>query len=190
MLPVLKKPFETSAIQKIVARAEARLSRSRRGARRPCRSAQNNWVEFWYQPKIDMRSKQLAGAEVFARVRHPQHGIMSPGSFMPGADEAEPAGAGRAWRWWMRSRPGSILPSSASICGSRSTFRSPRWSSCRSPTSCARIARRLDNWPGLIIDLTEEQIVKICARQRDDREARRSTTSGSRSTTSAAPTPR
>ena len=48
----------------------------------------NNWIEFWYQPKIDLRKKQLAGAEAFARVNHPQHGILPPANFMPGADDA------------------------------------------------------------------------------------------------------
>src|SRR6201991_1121085 len=48
----------------------------------------NEWVEFWYQPKIDLRRKQLAGAEAFARVCHPQHGVLLPGTFMPGADDA------------------------------------------------------------------------------------------------------
>ena len=45
-----------------------------------------NWIEFWYQPKIDLRKKQLAGVETFARLRHPEWGTMPPGVFMPGAD--------------------------------------------------------------------------------------------------------
>ena len=49
----------------------------------------NGWIEFWYQPKIDLRKKQLAGVEAFARCRHPQIGILLPGAFMPGATEAE-----------------------------------------------------------------------------------------------------
>ena len=49
----------------------------------------NGWIEFWYQPKIDLRRKQLAGAEVLARCRHPQSGILLPAAFMPGATEAD-----------------------------------------------------------------------------------------------------
>ena len=89
MLPVLKKPFETSAIQKIMS--ELKLGHGRRAAGVEIGLAEalkNNWVEFWYQPKVDLRRKQLAGAEAFARVRHPQHGVLLPGSFMPGADDA------------------------------------------------------------------------------------------------------
>jgi hypothetical protein len=81
MLPVLKKPFETSAIQLGFAKpTEARVSLAD--------ALNSNWVEFWYQPKVDMKRKRLAGAELFARVRHPQHGIMMAGSFMQDADEA------------------------------------------------------------------------------------------------------
>jgi len=48
---------------------------------------QNGWIEFWYQPKIDLRKMQLSGAETFARARHPLHGLLPPGTFMPGADD-------------------------------------------------------------------------------------------------------
>src|SRR2546423_14865978 len=49
----------------------------------------NDWIEFWYQPKIDLRKKQLAGVEVLARVRHPELGILAPDTFLLGAAESE-----------------------------------------------------------------------------------------------------
>src|SRR5712691_11010633 len=48
---------------------------------------QNNWLEIWYQPKIDLKRKCLAGAEALARIHHPQHGLMWPDSFLPDVDE-------------------------------------------------------------------------------------------------------
>lgn len=39
--------------------------------------------EIHYQPKVDLRSGQLAGAEALARWRHPTRGLLLPGSFMP-----------------------------------------------------------------------------------------------------------
>src|SRR5947208_5872095 len=48
-----------------------------------------DWIEFWYQPKIDLRKKQLAGVEVLARVHHPELGILAPDTFLPGATESE-----------------------------------------------------------------------------------------------------
>ena len=46
------------------------------------------WVEFWYQPKIDLRTMRMVGVETLARVRHPVHGILNPGSFLPGAHKS------------------------------------------------------------------------------------------------------
>src|SRR4029077_14238039 len=44
-------------------------------------------LELWYQPKIDIKQRCLAGAEALARIRHPERGVMLPGSFLPGASE-------------------------------------------------------------------------------------------------------
>jgi EAL domain-containing protein (putative c-di-GMP-specific phosphodiesterase class I) len=85
MLPALKKPFDTGAIIKIVQ--DLKLGHALGAAARVDldEALRNKWIEFWYQPKIDLRRKQLVGAEAFARVRHPEHGILSPSTFMPGA---------------------------------------------------------------------------------------------------------
>jgi EAL domain-containing protein (putative c-di-GMP-specific phosphodiesterase class I) len=89
MLPVMRKPFEPSAVVKVVQRLALGHPAST-DARIEFREAlENNWIEFWYQPKIDLRKKLLAGAEAFARARHPQFGILLPAAFMPGATEAE-----------------------------------------------------------------------------------------------------
>ncbi len=49
----------------------------------------NRWIEFWYQPKIDLRKKQLIGVEAYSRARHPQNGVLEPSAFMPGASEGD-----------------------------------------------------------------------------------------------------
>jgi EAL domain-containing protein (putative c-di-GMP-specific phosphodiesterase class I) len=49
---------------------------------------QNGRIAFWYQPKIDLRRKQLVGAEVCIRARHPQSGFAMPSAFLPGATES------------------------------------------------------------------------------------------------------
>lgn len=38
--------------------------------------------EAWFQPKFDMRSGALQGAELLARWRHPQYGVLSPAHFL------------------------------------------------------------------------------------------------------------
>src|SRR3954449_890005 len=47
----------------------------------------NGWFETWYQPKIDLKRKCLAGGEAVACVRHPRFGILLPGTFLPGMVE-------------------------------------------------------------------------------------------------------
>ena len=32
---------------------------------------ENNWFELWYQPKIDLKTMRLSGAEALVRARHP-----------------------------------------------------------------------------------------------------------------------
>jgi EAL domain-containing protein (putative c-di-GMP-specific phosphodiesterase class I) len=88
MLPVLKKPFETDAIVKIMQRLKLGLPPAMTTRLDLQETLDNKWIEFWYQPKIELRKKRLTGAEAFARARHPQHGIVLPEAFLPGASEA------------------------------------------------------------------------------------------------------
>jgi EAL domain-containing protein (putative c-di-GMP-specific phosphodiesterase class I) len=48
-----------------------------------------NWEELWYQPKIDLRSKRLVGAEGLIRARRPDDSVISPAQFLPGAQDDE-----------------------------------------------------------------------------------------------------
>jgi EAL domain-containing protein (putative c-di-GMP-specific phosphodiesterase class I) len=47
----------------------------------------NGWIVLWYQPKVDLKQKCLAGAEALVRIRHPVYGDLAPGSFAPIVDE-------------------------------------------------------------------------------------------------------
>jgi EAL domain-containing protein (putative c-di-GMP-specific phosphodiesterase class I) len=162
MLPVLKKPFETQALQKILD--ELKLGHAPSSAVKiPLADAlKNNWIEFWYQPKIDLRKKQLVGAEAFARARHPQHGVLSPASFMPGADDislqglAEQALVSAMKSGLNLSRLGVNLRIAVNMTVNALT---------KVPISDIVRAHRptVDNWPGLIIDVAEEQIVNEIA---------------------------
>src|SRR5580658_5631977 len=48
-----------------------------------------DWDELWYQPKIDLRTKRLVGAEGLLRARRPDGSIVPPVAFLPGAKEEE-----------------------------------------------------------------------------------------------------
>jgi EAL domain-containing protein (putative c-di-GMP-specific phosphodiesterase class I)/CheY-like chemotaxis protein len=47
-----------------------------------------NWLELWYQPKIELRSLTVCGAEALIRLRHPTWGTLPPAYFIP--DDADP----------------------------------------------------------------------------------------------------
>jgi EAL domain-containing protein (putative c-di-GMP-specific phosphodiesterase class I) len=158
MLPVLKKPFETSAIVRIMqqlklghpAPVAARIGLDD--------ALRNRWIEFWYQPKIDLRKKQLAGIEAFARARHPQFGILSPNAFMPGAADADLVAlselalasalqaASRFSKVGVNLRAAVNVPVNALV-------------KLSIPDIVRANRPALGNWAGLIIDVTEEQIV-------------------------------
>ncbi len=42
----------------------------------------NNEFELYYQPKVDMRSLQLVGAEALIRWNHPDRGVLAPAEFL------------------------------------------------------------------------------------------------------------
>jgi EAL domain-containing protein (putative c-di-GMP-specific phosphodiesterase class I)/CheY-like chemotaxis protein len=158
MLPILKKPFETSAIVRIMRQLKLGHPTSVAARIGLDEALENGWIEFWYQPKIDLRKKRLAGAEAFARARHPQFGILSPSAFMPGAPDADLVALAELALV-------SALKAAASFCklgiNLRFAVNIPVDALVKLPISDIVRAHRpqIDNWAGLIIDVTEEQIV-------------------------------
>jgi EAL domain-containing protein (putative c-di-GMP-specific phosphodiesterase class I)/ActR/RegA family two-component response regulator len=47
------------------------------------RGLQAREFDPFFQPKIELETGQVKGLEMFARWRHPQHGILGPAAFMP-----------------------------------------------------------------------------------------------------------
>ena len=50
-----------------------------------------------YQPRIDIATHQLVGAEALLRWRHPRHGVLTPEAFLPIADDTGLLGPIGAW---------------------------------------------------------------------------------------------
>lgn len=48
---------------------------------------ENNEFLLYYQPQVSLRTRQIVGAEALIRWRHPQHGLISPVTFIALAEE-------------------------------------------------------------------------------------------------------
>lgn len=117
-----------------------------------------NWFELWYQPKIDLRSKRLVGAEALVRARHPQRGLLPPGLFLPGASEeqmlalTERVILSSLRDWEACAEYGVSVKLSVNV---------PVTALVKLPiTQMLREERpKAANWPGLIMEVTEDEII-------------------------------
>jgi len=118
----------------------------------------NNWLEVWYQPKIDLKSLSICGAEALVRARHPSFGVIGPADLLPPAGHPayEPLSKlviGQAMADWGRfldqglrlrlavNVPVSVVNTLNFIPMVRSLL----------PTD--------PSFPGLIIEITEDEII-------------------------------
>lgn len=116
------------------------------------------WLEVWYQPKIDLRTMRLTGAEALVRARHPQRGLLGPGVFLPGATEADMLAMTervilKSLRDWEAcAAHGMSLKLSVNV---------PVTALVKLPL--AQILKeerpKAANWPGLIMEVTEDEII-------------------------------
>ena len=166
MLPVLRKPFETSVISRLLQDLKLGHPPAVAGRIDLEEALANDWIEFWYQPKIDLRKKQLVGAEAYARARHPLHGVLMPGAFLPGARDASLlALSERA----MSSALKAALNFAKLGVNLQMAINVPV--SALVKLAVADIVQtyrpQFEKWPGLIIDVMEEQIVTDLALAND-----------------------
>lgn len=116
-----------------------------------------NWLEVWYQPKIDLRRKCLAGAEALVRVNHPQAGLLWPADYLGPLDDAalltEYALLAAMRDWQVFAEAGFGLHLSTNVLTTLLQ---------KIPIAEVVAAQRprSKEWPGLILELTEDQIVR------------------------------
>jgi EAL domain-containing protein (putative c-di-GMP-specific phosphodiesterase class I) len=119
----------------------------------------NGWFEIWYQPKIDLKRKCLAGAEALARIRHPRFGVLPPSNFLPGgADDsisqlAEHALIAALHNWTKFDEAGFNLHLAVNVPASVLV-------TLPILALVERHRPRSDRWPGIIVEVTEDQIVR------------------------------
>jgi EAL domain-containing protein (putative c-di-GMP-specific phosphodiesterase class I)/FixJ family two-component response regulator len=90
MLPPLGKPFRASELKE---RLHAEIETREVALNVPAKSStvsldlaealDKDWLELWYQPKVDLRSLTICGVEALIRARHPEYGIVPPAGFLP-----------------------------------------------------------------------------------------------------------
>ena len=170
MLPVLQKPFPITVLQKVLEGIRPSSPAERRTdvaatwdvwERRVDlgMALDNGWVEIWYQPKFDTAGLTLVGAECLCRVRHPDHGVMGPDTFLPQATLDDMR---RLTEFLLRQSCEDWSIFDAAGLRLRLALNIP----CALLTTMplARLLRQWrpqsPDWPGLILEVTEEQALQ------------------------------
>jgi len=95
LLGVIGKPVMPSQLQELLAKyGEAEVRRQQPVAARSftldeiLQGIRTNQFEPFFQPKVDLKTGQLVGAEALARWVHPEHGVIGPNSFIPQLEQS------------------------------------------------------------------------------------------------------
>jgi len=177
MLPPLAKPFRAGQIQTAVQNHLAQRRREGSTATRVTGDDDgfglkfgasldeilaNGWLQFYYQAKLDLRRKFVVGAEVLARCRHPELGIIPPGAFLPDADEdslrrlSTLALTAALDDWEKFAAAGFPLKLAVNVTVN-DLLKLPIHALVRDLRPADR------RWPGLILEVTEDQAVRDIA---------------------------
>jgi EAL domain-containing protein (putative c-di-GMP-specific phosphodiesterase class I) len=126
---------------------------------RLAKALKRGWLEVWYQPKVSLQTGNMIGAEGLIRLRHPELGVLGPGAFLPGAGEVEMLELTEqviitALRDWSDCAALGMPAINLAVNVPASAF---------VELPIAQIIRaerpKSDQWPGLILEVTEDQIV-------------------------------
>ena len=154
--PVLAKPLRQQAIKTAafdLVRASPEKPRIGVGE-----VLDKGWFELWYQPRIDLSSKTLAGAEGLFRARHPEFGVIPADELLEGATEADllkltTRVLGRALGDWKSFKDIGIaieLSINVPVCAlKRLSLFSIFWE--QGPGT--------SDWPGITLELNEDDII-------------------------------
>jgi EAL domain-containing protein (putative c-di-GMP-specific phosphodiesterase class I)/FixJ family two-component response regulator len=176
MLSPLKKPFRAQDLRQRLADLDAEGNRLTTKAQPPSsnddspdasrhrlvdltEALASDWLELWYQPKIDLNAFSVCGGEALLRARHPNLGLLAPAHLLPPAGDP---------RYQALSR--FVIDRAVKDWGLLAARGSPIKLSVNVPVSVAlvpdfisfvRSALPVDSrFPGLIIEITEDEIIQ------------------------------
>jgi EAL domain-containing protein (putative c-di-GMP-specific phosphodiesterase class I) len=121
-----------------------------------------NWFDLWYQPKIELSTMRLVGAEALVRARHPARGIVSPFFFLtdaPGPDLlklTELVILTALGDWEIFDEYGVPLKFAVNVPVSAFT-------KLPIPQMLREARPKAQHWPGLILEVTEDQMINDLA---------------------------
>jgi EAL domain-containing protein (putative c-di-GMP-specific phosphodiesterase class I)/CheY-like chemotaxis protein len=161
----LEKPFRGEAVRQAVTSAHLDTPPETTLSLAPTikvgleEALANGWLELWYQPKIDLRTGALVGAEGLIRARHPTHDVLAPATFLPGSSEASLSAltehvvlaALRDWQELADSGFAMRLAVNASVSA---------LTSCNMAALIRENRPKRAEWPGLILEVPEGEVVK------------------------------
>jgi len=155
VLSVLTKPLRQQTIKNAAFNLQKRQDKPRILA---SEVIDQGWFDLWYQPRINLGSNMLAGAEAFFRARHPEIGTIPAAELLENASEADLLNLttrvlGRAMTDWKSFQKIGVpieISINIPVCAlKRLSLFSIFWE--YGPTA--------SDWPGITLELSEEDII-------------------------------
>lgn len=158
MLPVLQKPMELATVRRIVQEQKLATDAVPPPDLSLKKAIASNWITFVYQPQVDLKKKMVIGAEAFVRVSHPQHGVLPPARFLGGASQED-----------LTELAALAITKAVQTSGTFFNEGAPlKFSVNISAETLAKLPVALliekhrpqgDDWPGIVFDVTETQVM-------------------------------
>jgi len=158
MLPLLPTPFSDGDLRDRVA-ALLPMDAPPNPPVDAAEALHANWLELWYQPKIEIRSLTLSGAEALVRMRHPTWGTVPPAYFIP--DGGDPHF--RALSEFVISRAVGDWRNFVSEYGHIEIAVNLPVTFFQDPMAIENLARHMPNHPafkGLIVEISGSDVVR------------------------------
>ena len=156
MLPFLRKPFQ---LEQLTERLDLVTSFMGGGEADLENALRNGYLELWYQPKINLDSGLVCGAEALIRLRHPKRGILLPSSFLPAPGDPR---HGPLANFVMRRSladwsffAGNGLNIKLAINMPISIFETPEF-----VANLRKYLPSRGDFPGLIVELIEDEVIR------------------------------